>query len=191
MATLRLSLMTPQINPNIRQKFIEKIYKNGTRLSELIDTLRLSSKLDSGLQELSYKTINLHDLIHETVENIKLSYPKREIIIQGDKDITIKADASLFSIVITNLIENAFKYSEDEVVVTFTKERFNVIDTGIGISARNLDNITNKFYRVNKNTWNNSLGLGLFIVSNILALHNFSLKIQSEENQGSMFSVRF
>ncbi|MDQ7042835.1 MAG: ATP-binding protein [Sulfurimonas sp.] len=181
----------PQINPNIRQKFIEKIYKNGTRLSELIDTLRLSSKLDSGLQELSYKTINLHDLIHETVENIKLSYPKREIIIQGDKDITIKADASLFSIVITNLIENAFKYSEDEVVVTFTKERFNVIDTGIGISARNLDNITNKFYRVNKNTWNNSLGLGLFIVSNILALHNFSLKIQSEENQGSMFSVRF
>lgn len=179
------------INVNIRQKFITKIYKNGIRLSQLIDTLRLSSKLDSGLQEMTFKTVNLSELIHETVENIKISYPKREVIIKGDKDITIKGDASLFSVVITNLIENAFKYSEDEVLVTYTKEYFNVVDTGIGISSQNLTNITNKFYRVNENTWNNSLGLGLFIVSNILTLHNFSLDIQSQENEGSTFSVRF
>jgi len=179
------------INVNIRQKFITKIYKNGIRLSQLIDTLRLSSKLDSGLQEMTFKTVNLHELIHETVENIKINYPKREVIIKGDKNITIKGDASLFSVVITNLIENAFKYSEDEVLVTYTKEYFNVVDTGIGISSQNLTNITNKFYRVNENTWNNSLGLGLFIVSNILTLHNFSLDIQSQENEGSTFSVRF
>lgn len=179
------------INVNIRQKFITKIYKNGIRLSQLIDTLRLSSKLDSGLQEMKLKTVNLSELIYETVENIKINYPKREVIITGDKDITIKGDASLFSVVITNLIENAFKYSEDEVLVTYTKEYFNVVDTGIGISSQNLTNITNKFYRVNENTWNNSLGLGLFIVSNILTLHNFSLDIQSQENEGSTFSVRF
>ncbi|MDF1883278.1 sensor histidine kinase [Sulfurimonas sp. SAG-AH-194-C21] len=179
------------INVNIRQKFITKIYKNGVRLSQLIDTLRLSSKLDSGLQEMTFKTIDLSKLIHETVENIQLSYPKREVIIKGDKDITIKGDDSLFSVVITNLIENAFKYSEDEVIVTYTNESFSVVDTGIGISPDNVNNITNKFYRVNENTWNNSLGLGLFIVSNILTLHNFSLKIQSQENQGSTFSVRF
>ena len=75
--------------------------------------------------------------------------------------------------------------------MTYTKEYFNVVDTGIGISSQNLTNITNKFYRVNENTWNNSLGLGLFIVSNILTLHNFSLDIQSQENEGSTFSVRF
>ncbi|MDF1877069.1 sensor histidine kinase [Sulfurimonas sp. SAG-AH-194-L11] len=179
------------INVNIRQKFIKKIYKNGVRLSELIDTLRLSSKLDSGLQEMTFKTIELDKLIHETVENIQLSYPKREVIIKGDKGVTIKGDASLFSVVITNLIENAFKYSEDEVVVTYTKKSFCVTDTGIGISAQNLANITNKFYRVNENTWNNSLGLGLFIVSNILNLHHFSLDIKSVENEGSSFSVNF
>lgn len=181
----------PDINANIRQKFITKIYKNGVRLSKLIDTLRLSSKLDSGQQEMTFKNINLGELIHETVENISLSYPKREVIIKGNKDIFIKGDASLFSVVITNLIENAFKYSEDEVTVTYTKESFNVIDSGIGISEQNLNNITNKFYRVNKNTWNNSLGLGLFIVSNILSLHDFKLTIQSQENHGSTFSVRF
>lgn len=184
-------LEDPNINTNIRQKFITKIYKNGIRLSELIDTLRLSSKLDSGLQEITSKTINLSELIYETVDNINLSYPKRKVIINGDKDITIRGDASLFSIVITNLIENAFKYSEDEVIINYTKASFDVVDSGIGISPQNLKNITNKFYRVNENTWNNSLGLGLFIVSNILTLHNFSLNIQSKENQGSTFSVRF
>lgn len=178
------------INQNIRQKFLTKIYKNGMKLSELIDTLRLSSKLDSGQQEAQFKTLNLYELIKESVDNIKLNYPKRHAIIIGEKDITIKADASLFGVVITNLIENAFKYSEDEVHIEFNKNSINVIDTGIGISAKNVKNITSKFYRVNENSWNNSLGLGLFIVSNILNLHHFTLEIQSKENEGSTFSIK-
>jgi len=181
----------PNINPNIRQKFISKIYKNGTKLSELIDTLRLSSKLDSGQQELQFKTLELSTLIHETAETLKLHYPKRHVIIKGDTTASIKGDASLLGVVITNLIENAFKYSEDEVHVTFDKNSIHVTDTGIGISAKNVENITSKFYRVNENTWNNSLGLGLFIVSNILKLHHFTLDIQSKENEGSTFSIEF
>jgi len=164
-----------EINQNIRQKFIKKIYKNGVKLSELIDTLRLSSKLDSGQQEMSFKTVILYELISETVDAISLNYPNREVIIEGNKEIEIKCDPSLFSLVITNLVENAFKYSEDEVLILFDEKRFNVIDHGIGISKNNIENLTNKFYRVNENTWNNSLGLGLFIVSNILHLHNFNL----------------
>lgn len=179
------------INANIRQKFLTKIYNNGIKLSALIDTLRLSSKLDSGQQETQFKTINLYELITDTAENIQLNYSKRQVIIHGDKDITIKGDEALFSIVITNLVENAFKYSEDEVIIDFNKEKISVIDTGIGISKKNLENITSKFYRVNENSWNNSLGLGLFIVSNILNLHHFTLEIQSKENEGSSFSVKF
>ena len=179
------------INPNIRQKFLTKIHKNGLKLSELIDTLRLSSKLDSGQQEMQFKSINLYELVEETVENIKLNYPKRQVIIKGDKSVVIKGDASLFSVVVTNLVENAFKYSEDEVVVIISQDSLAIIDSGIGISKKNLDNITNKFYRVNENSWNNSLGLGLFIVSNILKLHHFKLKIESQENEGSTFSVHF
>ena len=179
------------INANIRQKFLTKIYKNGIKLSELIDTLRLSSKLDSGQQEMQFKTVNLHELVIDTVENIKLNYSKRQVIIHGSKDISIQADNSLFSVVITNLVENAFKYSEDEVIIEFDSKQIHVTDSGIGISKKNLENITNKFYRVNENSWNNSLGLGLFIVSNILTLHHFTLEIKSKENEGSTFSVNF
>ena len=179
------------LNPSIRKKFLTKIHKNGTKLSDLIDTLRLSIKLDSGQQSMNFTTINLHEVVTETIENLKLSYPKRETIIEGDKLSSIKADPALFSVVITNLIENAFKYSEDEVVIRFDDSRLSVIDTGIGISKKNLENITSKFYRVHENSWNNSLGLGLFIVNNIINLHNFSLKIESEENEGSTFSIKF
>jgi len=179
------------INPNIRQKFLKKIYKNGVKLSELIDTLRLSSKLDSGQQEMQFKIINLHELIKETVESISINYPKREVIIKGNVNLNIKGDASLFSVVITNLVENAFKYSEDDVHITFDSNSLSVTDTGIGISKKNLENITNKFYRVNENSWNNSLGLGLFLVKNILSLHHFKLEIKSIENKGSTFTIKF
>ncbi len=179
------------LNPNIRQKFLTKIYNNGTKLSDLIDTLRLSIKLDSGKQSMNFSTINLYNVIIETVDNIKINYPRRETTIKGSKDVFIKADPSLFSVVISNLVENAFKYSEDEVLITFDEKSLQIKDSGIGISPKNLENITNKFYRVHENSWNNSLGLGLFIVSNIVNLHKFSLNIKSVENEGSTFSIIF
>jgi len=180
-----------EINTNIRNKFLEKIFKNGVKLSELIDTLRLSIKLDSGQQSMNFANINLYELLQDTVENIKISYPRREAIIRGDKEISIKADSSLFGVVLSNLIENAFKYSEDEVIIEFTQNELKVIDTGIGIKTKDLQKITNKFYRVHSNSWNNSLGLGLFIVNNIINLHKFKLTIESEENEGSTFSISF
>ncbi len=179
------------LNPDIRKKFLSKVYKNGTKLSNLIDTLRLSIKLDSQKQTMSFSTINLYEIVNDTVENIKLNYPNRKTIIKGDKTVTIEADSSLFSVVISNLVENAFKYSEDEVLISFDEKSLNITDTGIGISAKNLQNITSKFYRVHDNSWNNSLGLGLFIVNNIVNLHNFSLEIKSKENEGSTFSIKF
>ena len=180
-----------ELNPDIRNKFLQKIHRNGTKLSDLIDTLRLSIKLDSGKQSMSFHTVNLYEIILDTVENIKLNYPKREVIIEGDVNLSIKADPSLFSVLVANLVENAFKYSEDEVKVVFDETSLSVIDTGIGISKSNLENITNKFYRVHENNWNNSLGLGLFIVSNIVNLHKFTLNVESEENEGSIFSIKF
>ena len=180
-----------EINPNIRQKFLKKIYKSGLKLSELIDTLRLSSKLDSGQQEMQFKKINLLELVTDTVENIEENYPKREVIIEGIQSIEIKGDPALLSVVITNLVENAFKYSEDEVHLSFSAKSLCVKDSGIGISKKDIDSLTSKFYRVNENTWNNSLGLGLFIVSNILTLHHFTLEIKSKEHEGSTFKVLF
>ena len=179
------------INPSIRKKFLTKIYTNGTKLSELIDTLRLSIKLDGGHQVLNMQEVNLYDVVLDCVQNLQLNYKYRKVIINGDKELKINVDKTLFSIVITNLIENAFKYSEDEVIVNINKNSLQVKDTGIGISEKDLQNITNKFYRAQSNRWNNSLGLGLFLVNNIINLHTFKLIIKSKVNEGSTFTIEF
>ena len=179
------------LNENIRIKFLKKIYKNGVKLNELIDTLRLSIKLESKKQSLSFSTINLYEVVKDSVENIEINYPKRKILIKGKKDVMLKADRALMGVVLSNLIENGCKYSEDDVIVTITKNSIEIQDSGIGISQKDIEKITNKFYRVHENSWNNSLGLGLFIVNNILELHRFQLKITSKENVGSTFKIVF
>lgn len=179
------------IDPRIRKRFLGKIYNSGDKLTALIDTLRLSTQLDSKQQSLQVSSVKLYDTLLDSVESIKASYPNRDIIIEGDQDLTIQADPSLISIVISNLIENAFKYSEDEVYVRFDRKHLEVIDSGIGISKKELEHITRKFYRVQKNRWNSSMGLGLFITSHIVKLHGFKLEIESEEHVGSTFRVVF
>lgn len=179
------------INDKIRQKFLKKIYKNGNRLNELIDTLRLSTKLDNSQQKLTLKNVNIYNLSQEIVENLKHTYKSKVVVINGSKDINIEIDDALFSIVLTNLIENAFKYSEDEININISKNRIDIVDTGIGIKEKDLSKISNKFYRASSNSWNNSLGLGLFLVNNIVKLHHFKLEVKSIENEGSTFSVVF
>ena len=179
------------INDKIRQKFLKKIYKNGNRLNELIDTLRLSTKLDNSQQKLTLRSVNIYSLTKEILENLKHTYKSKEVIIKGDKEIDIQADEALFSVVLTNLIENAFKYSEDEIIIHISNKQIDVIDTGIGIKEKDLEKISEKFYRVSSNSWNNSLGLGLFLVNNIVELHHFKLEVKSVENEGSTFSVIF
>ena len=177
------------LNKNIQQKFLTKIYKNGIKLNELIDTLRLSIKIDNGQQSMNFTDVNLYELVLDTVDTLKISYPKREIVIDGDKGITVNVDRSLFGVLVSNLLENALKYSEDNVIVKISPKSLSVVDTGIGISEKDLKKITDKFYRVHKNSWNNSLGLGLFLVSNIANLHHFKLDIKSKENEGSTFKI--
>ena len=179
------------LNTAIRKKFLGKIHTNGEKLSNLIDTLRLSMKLDGDHQSIITKKTNLFMLTQECAQNLQLSYPGRIVVVEGDKDAEVDIDATLFGIVINNLIENAIKYSEDEVHIIVSDKKLEVKDSGIGISEKDLKNITEKFYRVQQQRWNNSLGLGLFLVNKIINLHHFTLHISSKVNEGSTFSISF
>ena len=93
----------------------------------------------------------------------------------------------MIEMVIVNLLDNAMKYSSDDVTIKLGKKRLSVKDKGIGISEDDLANIQTKFYRVDKNSWDNSMGLGLAIVNYILNLHDKRLDIKSEPHVGSSF----
>ncbi len=179
------------IAPSIREKFLLKILTNSNKLTNMIDRLRLSINLEEGKKVSIFKSTNINKLINIIIEDINLTYKNRDIEFIGDSNINIKVDETMFYVAIKNLIENAIKYSQDRVVVELDSSSIKIIDTGIGIKDSDIDKITDKFYRVSSNSWNNSLGVGLSLVKNIINIHNFRLNISSIENRGSTFEIVF
>ncbi|WP_419763688.1 MAG: ATP-binding protein [Arcobacter sp.] len=174
----------------MRDKFLTKIDSNANKMTQIIDKLRLALKLEEGRENIEKRELDLKNLCEIISIDLKDKYPNRTIEISGEKK-SIQGDDTLISMAISNLIENALKYSEGTVKVEITNEYLKVIDTGIGISETDLLKITRKFYRVSQNGWNNSLGLGLFIVNSILNLHNFKLQIGSVYGKGSEFIIKY
>jgi len=177
----------PDIPLKVRTKFLSKINSNGEKISQMLDRLALSVKLENGDIPANMTKFNLKDLCEDVVTNISLKYRDRDISFSAEK-IKIKADKTMMELALTNLVDNALKYSESDVELRVEDGIVYVEDSGIGISADQIDKITKKFYRVEKNTWDNSMGIGLAMVSYILKLHSSELHIESEPAKGSTFS---
>ena len=176
----------PNVNPKIRVRFLDKILSNARKIAYMIDRLALSVKLENNDLSIHTMKFNLADLIEDVVLNLSSKYRDREIHFQGEECI-VMADKDMLDNVLTNLVDNALKYSEDDVTISIIDKKLMVIDKGMGISASDIDKVASKFYRVHKNTWDNSMGLGLAIVSYILKLHDSELVIESKVGEGSIF----
>lgn len=175
------------IDPKIREKFLDKILSNTHRVTLMLDRLALSVKLENNDLSIKPSLFDISDVCHDSISILQAKYPARPITYRGTAK-TVFADKTMMELIITNLIDNALKYSEEEVTVTLTDNALSVSDKGIGIAPSELDKITSKFYRVQKNRWDNSMGLGLSIVSYILKLHDSELRIESILGIGSTFS---
>ncbi len=180
-----------EINPKIRDKFLDKIHASALKLSAMIDRLRLFIKLEEDSQPIKYAKVDIARVVREVIDELQQAYPNREIEFECTQEVVLEVDETLFAVAVKNLIENALKYSEDEVRVTLDKEALRVEDKGIGIAKDDLEKITQKFYRASSNGWDNSLGIGLSLVSHVVNLHKFKLDIQSERSKGSVFSILF
>ena len=171
----------------IRERFLHKIYNNGIKIETLLSRLVLWNKFESKETTLEPSQFDILLLLIDIQVSLSEKYPQREVLIEG-KSFLLKADRTLIEIVLKNLIENALKYSDEEVFVHLKKKRIEVQDKGIGISPQDISKITKKFYRSSTQNWDNSMGLGLSIVKNILSLHKSELEITSEKEKGSTFA---
>lgn len=177
----------PNLNLSIRGKFLEKIHSNALKISSMLDRLALSVKLENNDFSIKPTLFDLDALCNDVISTLRGKYPQRILLYEG-KFTEVYADKTMIDLVITNLIDNAIKYSEHEVTLRLTDNAVEVSDKGIGIAPHELELISSKFYRVQKNSWDNSMGLGLAIVSYILKLHESALHIQSTLGIGSTFS---
>ncbi|DAB28444.1 MAG TPA: two-component sensor histidine kinase [Sulfurimonas sp. UBA10385] len=172
---------------NIREKFLSKISSNGEKISKMLDRLALSVKLENGDLTINKSEFDLKQLCTEVASNLMLKYKEREIIVNAEQK-TLFSDKTMLELVLINLVDNALKYSKGDVIINIKDDMLSVKDSGIGIKEEHLDKITTKFYRIDKNSWDNSMGIGLAMVKYILKSLNSELKIESEFAKGSVFS---
>lgn len=178
------------LSQTLKIKFLNKILSNSNKMSQIVDKLRLTLKLQDNNHKLILNKVSIKKIVENSISDLKIKYKNREIKVLGvNKE--INADEILIGIAISNLIENALKYSQEDVIIEINENSISITDKGIGISQENLENIFKKYYRATSNNWNNSLGLGLFIVKSILNVHNFKLEINSKIGNGSTFKIYY
>jgi len=176
---------------DIQKKFLTKITDNSNKISNLINRLSLSINLENKDFSPTITKFNLTNLVEDVIANIQSKYKTRKIIFENKEEVIIEADKMLIELVLINLADNALKYSHEEINIYFENDNLYVEDYGYGIASSELKNITKKFYRINKFQWDNSMGMGLFLVDYILKLHNTKLSIDSQLTKGSKFGFSY
>ena len=177
----------PDTSTSVRMRFLDKIMQNSKKITSMIDRLALSVKLENEDLKIKTTSFDLCELSQEVIMNLGKKYKDRQIHFNGETYM-LNADKTMIETVIINLIDNAMKYSQEDVTVSIMDHKLMVLDKGMGIAENELDKISSKFYRVQKNTWDNSMGLGLAIVTYVLRLHDSTLIIESKEGEGSIFA---
>ncbi len=114
---------------------------------------------------------------------------------QSDGDSTVTADKTHLSNVLNNLIDNAIKYSGESVVINIkiNHDSIEIADNGIGIPSKSLPYIFDKFYRVPHGNRQDvrGYGIGLYYVKHILEKMGWSISVKSQEDRGSVFTIKF
>ncbi|MCD7777974.1 MAG: HAMP domain-containing histidine kinase [Clostridiales bacterium] len=182
------------------KEFLQDINSEIDRMTNIINDLLSLVKLDNREAGINLKDTNLRKVL---ISIMKTLYPLAkvkdiELTLEADKDVIIEADETKLFLAISNLIDNAIKYTPPEGVVKVTLENdhqnayISVADTGIGISEEEQPKIFNRFYRTDKtrDRETGGTGLGLAITHSTVLLHNGSIKVISKEGSGATFIVR-
>ena len=168
------------------------------RLQSLTNNILLASQLDQPETVRAWQTVELSVLLEEECSRFQM-ISGRKIVTDIPKPVLIEADQEMIRALLSNLLDNAIKYSprDSQISVTLAQEanhwHLRIIDEGIGIADSEKEMIFERFYRSNDEMTrsSNGTGLGLFIVKSICQLHHFKIKIENNSPQGSIFIIQF
>lgn len=187
------------VEERVYKEFLSDINKEIDRLTNIISGLLTLAKADSQAEALSMDNILLSALVYKVVAALKPIANEKDITLTYTvvSELEIECDALKVSLALTNLIDNAVKYTRKGGAVSVTVQRTGgsaaviVKDTGRGISEKNLPYIFDRFYRIDKARARDTggSGLGLHIARKIALLHGGSIDVQSEEGKGSIFTL--
>ncbi len=193
-------LASDDVPPEIYREFMENMSGEINRENEIITDLLTLVKLDRSDFELNIKTVNINDLLESVLRMIQplADNKKIELILESYRPVTAEADGVKLSMAMSNLVENAVKYNNPEgwVHVSLNADQtyyyIKVQDNGFGIPKDSQEHIFERFYRVDKarDRAAGGTGLGLSITKSLVQAHNGEIKVYSEENKGTTFSIQ-
>jgi two-component system phosphate regulon sensor histidine kinase PhoR len=185
---------------NKSEYFTGIIKEENKRMNKQVETILQASLLDRQEQQLNRKSLHAHVIIQEAMENFQLQLEGkggRSELHLNAKDDQIFADEVHFTNIITNLIDNAVKYSKDNLLIKITTHStpknlvIRIEDNGIGMSKETQRRIFEKFYRAHTGNLHNvkGFGLGLSYVKTIVEAHEGRIKVDSTVGRGTCFTL--
>ncbi|WP_026725834.1 sensor histidine kinase [Flavobacterium sasangense] len=190
--------------PRNQQEYEEKIQfciSEVNRLNHMVDQLLLLARFENQKQNVKQETIYLNALILDNLTRFSEKTENKKIKIVADftEDFYVQSDNYLVSIIFSNLISNAIKYSNDNGKIELKLEKtltdiiFTIADNGVGISEQDLNKIFNSFYRsdVTNHPDIKGTGLGLSIVKRLCDLLKIKISVESKINEKTKFTLIF
>ncbi len=165
------------------------------RLGELVENILAMSMERRKTMKLKPEKVLLRTFVEEIAAAQRMRGEKEiAITVDVDTDVSVEADKAHLSNILNNLIDNAIKYSGDSVEISISgnEREISVSDNGIGIPAKSLPYLFNKFYRVPHGNRQDvrGYGIGLYYVRSILDKMGWSIDVRSKEKEGSVFTIR-
>lgn len=181
-------------------KFAANINTEAQNLLDLIDDIIKLSRLDEKEVSLEFESINLKTVSEDVIKSLKTKADENNIkIALIGNDLYINGVRNIIYEMVYNLCDNAIKYNKQNGSVTIALKQtdkqalLTITDTGIGIAKEHQQRIFERFYRVDKShsRLTGGTGLGLAIVKNGAKFHNATIDLESIEDKGTTFTIRF
>ncbi len=201
-AAMKLNLQTVekyQLDEGKRQVLIDKCIKEANRLNDLCNNMLLASQMEGRQYKPIRERINFTELVSFLVREYIQRYPERFKADIDDGEYELYGDRLMLQMAVSNLVENAIKYSaagKPIQIRVFYKNKhicLHVTDEGVGIPDSEKNKIFRKFYRVgNENTRKTKgTGLGLYLTHKIVQQHKGKITVKDHEPAGSVFELQF
>lgn len=186
-------------DPAVARQFVETMSQHAERLSHLVEDLLDLSRLESPNFQLELVPTDLKAVLTRVLQMEEPQIAKKNLNLQLKMPETLSpalAHSNSVEQVLINLLDNAIKYTPEQGRISVSVEekkgylQINIADSGVGIAAKHIPRLFERFYRVDKarSREMGGTGLGLAIVKHLIQLQNGNIWVKSKENEGSVFT---
>jgi len=192
-------LLSHEQKPEDYESHISGLVDDLKKLNSQLNTLLELAQINKG-QDIKLSDVRIDEILFSAIQFIKAKYPGRKMIPkiqypENENELLIRGNYGMLVIAFSNLLDNACKFSHDNVIVEISilNEfiQVNISDKGIGIPQNELDNIYQPFIRATNVKFIGGFGIGLSLVAKIFDLHETVSTVYSTVNEGTRFEILF